>query len=876
MGWPRLPTPRPDGVCVVAVRPPRPERAPPEIVPERPTRKPRVRATALDGPCTRALAALAARGHHPTEVQTRTFTALADPGHALIVAPTGAGKTAAVFLPLLAAVARRSECAEGVAAAGVQVLYIAPVRALVSGHALRIQALANDVGARIRVGVRTGDTPARERVRQRTHPPEVLAVTPESLAVILAGDARRMLSTVTDVVLDEVHALASGKRGALLSATLETLVEVLRAAGRHAPRRVALSATAHPVQRIAAWVGPGTRVISAEGPVHPVVELADPGMDGPYPPAGWTWRVALPVVARRVAQARSTVLVFVNTRARAEQWTLALRDVLPSRMPVACFHGSLSAEERASVAEALACGSVRAVVATSSLESGVDLPTVSEVVMVSAPASVTRLVQAAGRAEHRPGAVPHAALVPTSANDIVRCAAVLRATARRETESVDLRAGDLDVAVQAAMGILALGPCDRHTLAQGLRRSWAFRHLSDADIDAVLNFLATGGDALAAYPELARAVSSGDHWALASPGSLQRYRRAVGTIVGEVTVTVHHGPAIIGHIDGRFASLLGPGERFALAGRTWRVISLTGNSVHVHPDRANRRSVPAWAGSRAPQSDIVSAEIRTLWGALGTAVADVSPSYATRAVAALLGVGEANARAVAALVRAQRARSVVPGPGCVLVEVVPDGRRTHVVVFTFAGQLANEVIARTAAERLRRTTGSGAELSACEDAFCITVAGISGGVTDDTLRTWLAPEDLARDFASSVSGSVLAGAYFREVARVSQLWTPNARRGSVTSGLLYDVLRKHDPGHVLLRALEHTLWTALEGPRAVAVLTAAMSDRWVVTTLDRPSPMAIPVFAWALRDAVAPDDPEAALAAAAHMLFARATEGLDV
>lgn len=834
-------------------------------------RKTRVRGSDVghDDAVERSIAWLRARSMSPTPVQRAVFAALATPGALLVTAPTGSGKTAAVMLPLIASLDSRldNETERPVSA---RILYVAPVRALVDGHAKGIAELSRGLGARVRVDARTGDTTSHQRAKLRRSPPEVLITTPETLAVMLATETRDTLSAVETVVLDEVHLLAAGKRGALFAATLEVLDAHVLSRGRVRPRRVAMSATVKPLATLASWVSEATRVIEAGGGEAPALDLAAPVMDSAFPSGSWLWRAALPTVARALASSEGTSLVFVSARARAEQWTLALRDVLPSRMSVACFHGSLSAEERAAVAEGVAARSLRAVVATSGLEVGVDLPAVSRVMVLSSPPSVTRLLQAAGRADHRPGCAPRATVVPTSALDLVRCVAVLDAARRGDLEDVDLRAYDLDVIAQAVLARVALSPCTRGEIAAAVRGAWPFRDLDDDDLDDVLNYLATGGDGLAAYPELARVVTDGERWAIASKRSLRRYMQAVGTIVGDVAVPVRNGAMTVGQVEGRFAGLLEVGDHFVLGARVWRVASLSAGEIQVRPARNSSTTVPSWAGARASQSEPVSASCERLWGALEDAVKRAQGEAAIDALRAALSTGADNARAVRTLIHAQRAVSALPTAKRFVIERVREGKRLHVAALTLAGSTANEVIARAAGARIRRATGNGCEVSVSDECACVTVTGLKREPDEETLRAWFSPHGLFDDLLGSLDGSVLAAAYFREVARVAQLWTPERARGTVTPGLLYDVLRKHDPDHVLLRALRFTVWTALDGPRAERRLAELARRPWHIATLEGPSPISIPVFAWAARDTVAPDDPEAALAAAAHALFQRA------
>jgi ATP-dependent Lhr-like helicase len=803
-----------------------------------------------------------ARGAAPTAVQRAVFAAFASGRPLVVTAPTGSGKTAAVMLPLLAGLIASPPVAD----AGVRVLYLAPVRALSATQADAVDAMIAALGGGLRVAQRTGDTSPRQRAAQRARPPDVLLTTPESLAVLLAGPGREMLRGVTAVVLDELHLLAAGKRGALLSTTLALLDTWSRLNAALPPRRLALSATVRPLDALAAWVHADAAVIAVANDAPAELRITDPPMEQAFPDGSWAWRKVLPMIARQVSETEGTTLLFVGARARAELWAVALRDVLPVRFGVACYHGSLSAEERARVADDLRAGALRVVVATSALEVGVDLPAVRRVLLLGAPNATSRLIQSAGRADHRPGVPARAELIPTSALDVVRCAAVIRAAAGGEVEPLTLREGDLDVAVQAALGRLQLGAATAAEVGEGLRASRALRDLSADDLDRVMGYLAHGGDALAAYPEMARAVSDGERWAISGRRSERRYRQGIGTIVGEVTVEVRHGRRVVGQLEGRFAVSLEVGDRFVLGGRKWRVIARASDAVSVRVDRGPERALPAWFGQRAAQSAQVADAVEALWSELGS-LAHLDAAPMVERVAALLGVPRATARAVCAVVRAQHAQASLPGVDRFVVELHRAGERAHLVAFTFAGSMANELVARAVAARIRAETGEAASVCALDEAVCVTAGPALAEASLASLRRWFSPEGLRADAMAALDAGVLSGAYFREVARVAQLWLPNGKPGAATPGLLHDVLRKHDPGHVLLRALDHTLWTTLEGDRAVAALTERTGRRWHVHRLDAPSPLSIPARTWVDRDAVRGDDPERALLDAAQRLF---------
>ena len=820
-------------------------------------RRPRVRGTltpqAEPTPLERWCAHLDAT---PTAVQRAVAECFEDGAPLLVTAPTGSGKTAAVMLPVLAALARVRPRATGLVGA----LYVAPVRALSAVQLRAVTSMIEALGLRLRVAVRTGDTPSRMRSALRRSPPDVLLTTPESLAVMLAGDDKAMLGGLRFVVLDELHLLAEGKRGALLAATLATLDAWHALQGVEAPRRLAMTATARPLADLAAWVHPATACIDVGASVAARVRITDPPVDEAFPDGSWTWRRVLPRIARQVADGDGATLLFAGSRVRAEAWAVALRDVLPARVGVGCFHGSMSAESRAATSEGLRTGALQVVVATSALEAGVDLPAVRRVLVLGAPSSVTRMLQAAGRADHRPGGDACAELVPTSALDVVRCAAAVRAARAGALEATALREGDLDVAMQAALGRVQLAPATTSEIASTLRAAPSLRGLDDDDVAAVLGYLDHGGDAFAAYPELARIRDDDGRWVLSGRRSERNYRTAIGTLVGEVSVEVRAGARVVGQLDGRFAAALEVGDRLVLAGRRWRVVGRSADFLSVRADRGADRTLPAWSGSRPAQSAEVARAVEDVWSDLAEAV---SASH----VATVLEVHPSTAAAVFELVAAQRRRSTVPGRGRFVLELHRDGARAHLVAFTFAGSSANEIIARSVAQRLRDATGSTVQVAAVDECICITGTAALADARLDDLRRWLAPDGLRRDALAGLRDGVLSGAYFREVARVAQLWRPDARRGAATPGLLHDVLRRHDPGHVLLRALDHTLWTTLDGPRAAASLADHATRRWELRVLDAPSPLSVPVRTWMDRDAVRGDDPERALVDAARRLY---------
>lgn len=828
----------------------------------------------------------------PTDAQTAFFQRWIERADdLLLLAPTGSGKTFAVALPILCSIdARRADAL----ALGTSALVLAPTRALVDQHTATLTSVAKGLAALDRrdgldrapltVASRTGDTKASERSAQKKSPPSVLVLTPESLAVLLATDAREGLAGVQTVWLDEVHQLCAHKRGALLSTTLATLDRLVAARAHGRPRRVASTATASPIQAIRRWIS-GTSALSASvieaGTFRPPeLSVLIPACDEPFPSAGWSARKLLPAVARAIASSPGCTMMFVSSRPRAEAWTQALRDVLPASMPVACFHGSMSADERGLVAIKLQRGELRAVVATSSLEAGIDVPEADQVLFLGAPSTVTQAVQSAGRSRHRPDASPRAVIACTDVADVVDALAVRRCASRAEIEPAALREGDEDVLVQSVLAQCALAPTAPDEMLATLRSTSAFADLNEDTLFQVVEHLRTGGDALAAYDAAHRIALAGDTdaFSLCDAAARRAYLRGIGTIVDDPAVEVVFASRLIGRIEGRFAQGLEVGDRFALAGSVWKILARTPERVEVSRDDKGRGPVARWTGARMTRSELVSREVARLYAALDRHCAHtIKSSDQTQTTIALAEELSIDAQTAALLVRwtlAQRAISAVPTHDRLVIECVRGRSTDSLVLFTFAGWSANEAIARAAAERWRAHTGAGCEFSAADIGLALSLPRrASLRVTQrEAALTLFVPDELRSVLRRTLDGSMLAKSTFREVARVAQLSTADTRPGGASPGLLYDVLRKHAPGHLLLSALDRSIHAALDVERAERALRSLVSQRETpFFVLDAPSPMSVPVLARGERttDRIAPDDLDGALARAAHQLWLR-------
>lgn len=466
--------------------------------------------------------------------------------------------------------------------------------------------------------VRNGDTTSAERARIRRGECEALVTTPESLALLLShADGHERLAALGTVVVDEWHELLGDKRGALLALNLERLRRLAGERGRTAPLAVlGLSATLGNLETaLAALLGPGRpgRIVAGRTTKAIAVDSLLPTSVARFPWAGHLGLAQLPAVAAAVASARST-LVFTNTRAQAELWHEALSSVWtdqPGRL--ALHHGSLDRAARDAVEAGLREGRIRCVVATSSLDLGVDFPSVDQVIQIGSPKGIARLVQRAGRSGHRPGETSRVLCVPTHALELLDLAAARRALARGLLEAREPPVACLDVLAQHVATSALAGPVRADDLRAEARATLAFAHLSEVDWRRVLNLVTRGGDALAAYPDFQRVVEADGWLAIASPRIARLQRQSIGTIVadGQVAVKYRNG-ATLGHLEESFIARLKAGDRFLFAGRSLELVRTRELVAYVRPAAARHAVVPRWMGGRMPLSSNLAAGVRAL------------------------------------------------------------------------------------------------------------------------------------------------------------------------------------------------------------------------------------------------------------------------
>ncbi len=817
------PRPRPTARSARPHRPTRPrDMTPPPAPPPIPS--PKDRASTLLPPNLAGW--FRSRGWTPHDHQLAMVEAAQAGESALLVAPTGGGKTLAGFLPSLIELAERPR-------EGLHTLYISPLKALAVDIQRNLEIPVAEMRLPLRMETRTGDTPEARRRRQRTHPPQLLMTTPESLALLLSyPDAGRIFGTLRCVIIDELHALAGTKRGDLLALGLARLARLAPAA-----RRVGLSATVAEPARLLDWLsrrgrfdaaGGAVRLVTGRSGAPPELEILVTRERLPW--AGHLAVHALCEVYARIRRHR-TALVFVNTRAQAELVFQELWRLNDDGLPIALHHGSLAVEQRRKVEAAMARGALRAVVATSSLDLGVDWAAVDLVVQIGAPKGASRLVQRIGRANHRLDEPSRALLVPANRFEVLECRAAVDAVAAMSLDGEPPRPGGLDVLAQHLLGMACAGPVRPDDLYAEVCCAAPYAELPRGQFDDVLDFVATGGYALGGYERFRRLAAREDgSLAVAGPAVARRYRLNVGTITQEAMLRVRldRGP-VLGEVEEHFIQGLTPGDRFVFAGRLLKFLGIRDMEARVAKGGRGDPKVPAYAGGRLP---------------LTTALAD-----RVRGLLADPGGWPALPEDVREWLALQQRRSVLPGRDGLLVETFPRGGRRFLVAYAFEGRNAHQTLGMLLTRRMERAGHGPLGFVATDYALAVWCLRDPAGAGASAVGALFDQNMLGDDLEAWMEESAMLRRTFRNVALITGVidrrhpgQEKTGRQVTFSSDLIYDVLRKHDPGHVLLRATRADAAGGLTDVRRLSDFLARVRGRITLKPLDRVSPLAVPVI----------------------------------
>lgn len=796
----------------------------------------------------------------------------------LLIAPTGAGKTLAGFLPSLVELEVRKKPRPGEAHRGIHTLYISPLKALAVDIMRNLEAPIKGMGLDVRLETRTGDTPQHKRQRQKLSPPDILLTTPEQLSLLIASkDAKRFFSDLRYVVLDELHSLVTSKRGHMLSLAMARL-------HRFCPdlQTIGLSATVAEPDDLRRWLLPQpalgevalAELITVAGGAKPEITILKSGERVPW--SGHSARYAMGEVYEAVKQ-HQTTLIFVNTRSQAEIIFQELWAINDDTLPIALHHGSLDVGQRRKVELAMADNALRAVVATSTLDLGIDWGDVDLVIHIGAPKGASRLAQRIGRSNHRMDEPSRAILVPANRFEVLECQAALDANYVGAQDTEPLRDGALDVLCQHILGCAVGEPFFADDLYREITSAAPYATLDRDTFDRAVDFVATGGYALRTYERYARIRQSADgSWRVTHPRIAQQYRMNAGTIIEapmlEVRLTRASGKAVraagtsgrqfrggkrLGKIEEGFLESLSHGDTFIFSGRTVRFEGIQESTCYVTNAEGTDPKVPAYAGGKFPLSTYLADGVRTMlsdpdqWHKLPEQVSE--------------------------WLRIQDYASLLPGRDDLLVETFPRGEKFYMIAYPFEGRLAHQTLGMLLTRRMERARARPLGFVATDYALGIWGLRDFGRMfeTGELPLSALFDRDmLGDDLETWLDESFMLKRTFRYCATIAGLiekrhpgQEKTGRQMTVSSDLIYDVLRSHEPDHIILQATRQDAAQGLLDVRRLSDMLARIEGKVKHKRLDRISPLAVPIMLEVGRESVAGDAQEALLAEAADEMM---------
>ncbi len=825
----------------------------------------------------------ASRGWQPRAHQIDLLRRVRAGRCALLIAPTGAGKTLAGFLPSLVDLAMRGPVTPGSGFRGIHTIYVSPLKALAVDIERNLSRPVAEMDLPIRIETRTGDTPSGKRQRQKSDPPDILLTTPEQVALLLANThARRLFENLRYVIFDELHSLVTSKRGQLLALGLARMRRL-----QPDLQTIGLSATVARPEELQAWLvaqPTGSKkplaladCLMVSGGARPEITIL--ASDERVPWSGHSARYAIADIYEAIGRHKTTLL-FVNTRSQAEMLFQELWHVNHDNLPIALHHGSLEVAQRRRVESAMADNRLRAVVATSTLDLGIDWGDVDLVIHVGAPKGASRLAQRIGRANHRMDEPSRAILVPANRFEVMECQAALDANYLGAQDTPPVGQGALDVLAQHILGMACAEPFDADDLYAEICSAYAYRSLSRDSFDRVIDFVATGGYALKTYERYARIrKTASGAWRVSNPRTAQQYRMNIGTIVeapmlnvrmvsAKGKTTASRGGLSLGKVEEYFLESLVPGDTFMFAGKVVRFEGIRENECIVSKTFSTDPKVPAYAGGKFPLSTYLAGQVRMM-------LAD--PAHRAHL--------PDQVRDWLAL---QADKSVLPASSELLVETFPRGGRYYFVAYPFEGRMAHQTLGMLLTRRLERARAKPLGFVATDYALAIwSLEDIGAFARQKRLSlSGLFDEDmLGDDLEAWLDESWLLKRTFRTCAVISGLIErrhpgreKTGRQVTVSTDLVYDVLRTHEPDHVLLQATRADAASGLLDIRRLGDMLGRIRGRIRLQELSQISPLAVPIMLEIGKEVVPGEAQDSILAEAADDLIAEAIgkQGLEL
>ena len=754
----------------------------------------------------------------PHSYQLELFKKIDEINNALILAPTGSGKTLAGFLPSINEMIVNPK-------QGLNTLYISPLKALANDIERNLSKPIKEMGLNIRLETRTGDTKQSKKNNQKYNPPNFLMTTPESFILMLSWESASIFfQNLRYLIIDEIHTLVNDKRGDLLSLGISRLCHINKKI-----KKIGLSATVSEPNLILNWLNSGNQpnvkssIIKQEWLLNPEIKL--PKTKKQIPWSGHSGIFALDEILKIITENKTTI-VFVNTRAQSEILFQEIWRINENNLPIALHHGSLSKEQRLKVEIEMSKGRLRAVISTSSLDLGIDWSNVDHIINIGAPKGVNRLIQRIGRSGHSYNKISKASLIPTNKFELLECHAALNLIKNYHLDTMKLSSGALEVLAQFLVGLSISEPLDPNIVFKVIKKAFPYRCITIEEFSEALEFVSTGGYSLKGYGKFHQIVKGIDGKYRPVNSMLKTiWRMNVGTIVEAINIRVRlKNGRYLGNIEEYFSQSLSRGDTFIFGGMLLEFYNLEKNTLVVIPKYSGEPKIPSFVGGRLPISETLADEVRKILETEGN--------------------WKNFDNEINNWLKRQINVSGIPKRESLFIEIFKRGNRYYSVAYCFEGRKAHQTLGMLITKRMERLSLSPIGFVANDYAIAIWSKKCPKNlevifnldILGDDLEEWLEETSILKRSFRMIA--IIAGLINQNIIGDDI----NKKQMTINSDLIYDVLRRHQPDHFLLKATRQDAAKGLTDISRLSNMLKKFNNKIDVKYLDRASPLAIPIL----------------------------------